>query len=64
MTADKGAAEVRRRFSAPPEQMFAAFTTAESVSQWLTPSPDIALTVLQFDSRVGGLYRFAYQRQA
>jgi uncharacterized protein YndB with AHSA1/START domain len=26
----------------------------------MTPSPDVALTVLEFDFRVGGGYRFAY----
>jgi uncharacterized protein YndB with AHSA1/START domain len=30
------------------------------VSRWLTPSPEINLTVLKFDFRVGGAYRFAY----
>ncbi len=30
------------------------------VSRWLTPSPEIKLTVLQFDFRAGGAYRFAY----
>jgi uncharacterized protein YndB with AHSA1/START domain len=53
-------AEVRRRLAAAPGRVFAAFTDASMVSRWLTPSPDIALTVLQFDFRIGGRYRFAY----
>ncbi|HEY8947126.1 MAG TPA: SRPBCC domain-containing protein, partial [Polyangiaceae bacterium] len=28
--------------------------------QWLRPSPDVKLTVLEFDFREGGRYRFAY----
>jgi uncharacterized protein YndB with AHSA1/START domain len=30
------------------------------VGRWLSPSPDITLTLLQFDFREGGVYRFAY----
>jgi uncharacterized protein YndB with AHSA1/START domain len=53
-------AEVRRRFAASPEKVFAAFAEARLVGRWLSPSSDIALTLLQFDFRVGGSYRFAY----
>ena len=54
------AAEIRRRFSATPERVFAAFAQAELVSRWLTPSPEVRLSVIEFDFRVGGTYRFAY----
>ena len=53
-------AEVRRRFTVAPERVFAAFSDARLVARWLTPSPEITLTVLKFDFRVGGTYRFAY----
>jgi uncharacterized protein YndB with AHSA1/START domain len=53
-------AEVRRRLSASPERVFAAFSSAEVVSLWLTPAPDVKLTVLELDFREGGRYRFAY----
>ncbi len=56
----KSYAEVRRRFAVAPEKVFAAFAEARLVSRWLSPSPEITLTVLQFDFRVGGTYRFAY----
>jgi uncharacterized protein YndB with AHSA1/START domain len=52
--------EIRRRFAATPEKVFAAFAKAEVVSRWLRPSPEISLTVLQFEFRAGGAYRFAY----
>jgi uncharacterized protein YndB with AHSA1/START domain len=53
-------AEVRRRFNATPERVFAAFADATLVGRWLSPSPEIRLDVLAFDFRTGGAYRFAY----
>jgi uncharacterized protein YndB with AHSA1/START domain len=53
-------AEVRRHLAAAPEKVFAAFSDARLVARWLSPSPEITLTLLQFDFRVGGAYRFAY----
>jgi uncharacterized protein YndB with AHSA1/START domain len=53
-------ADVRQFLAASPAKVFAAFAEASLVSRWLTPSPDVALTVLEFDFRVGGGYRFAY----
>ena len=53
-------AEVRRHFAASPERVFAAFARAEVVGQWLTPAPEVKLTVLELDFREGGRYRFAY----
>jgi len=60
MGRDAAFAEVRRRLTATPERVFAAFSDAALVSRWLTPSPDIRMNVLSFEFRVGGLYRFAY----
>ena len=60
MPADRTRVEVRRRFAAAPEQLFAAFAEARLVVRWLSPSPEIGLTLLQFDFREGGGYRFAY----
>jgi uncharacterized protein YndB with AHSA1/START domain len=53
--------EVRRRLAATPRLVFAAFAEARLVTRWLSPSPDITLTLLQFDFREGGAYRFAYR---
>jgi len=53
-------AEVRRHLAASPERVFAAFASGDVVAQWLTPSPDVKLTVLELEFREGGRYRFAY----
>lgn len=60
MASDSAIAEVRRRLAAPPATVFGAFADASLVSRWLTPSPEVSLTVLDFEFRVGGAYRFAY----
>jgi uncharacterized protein YndB with AHSA1/START domain len=57
---DKTHAEVRHRFAVAPEKVFAAFSEARLIGRWLSPSPEIKLTLLQFDFRAGGTYRFAY----
>jgi uncharacterized protein YndB with AHSA1/START domain len=51
---------VRRSLPAPAEKVFGAFADAALVAQWLRPSADVKLTVLAFDFRLGGSYRFAY----
>jgi len=60
MLRDEAVAEIRQHLAASPARVFAAFADQALVSRWLTPSPDVALRVVQFDFRVGGAYRFAY----
>ncbi len=52
--------EVRRHLAATPQQVFACFAEARLLTRWLTPAPEIRLTVLELDFRQGGGYRFAY----
>jgi uncharacterized protein YndB with AHSA1/START domain len=60
MTESSSLAEVRAHFAVSPAKVFAAFADAALVARWLKPAPEITLTVLEFDFRAGGKYRFAY----
>lgn len=51
------ALRVERRFQAPPERVFQAWTTAEALSRW--SSPDEEPAQVELDLRVGGRYRMA-----
>jgi uncharacterized protein YndB with AHSA1/START domain len=60
MAVPESRAQVTRRLAAAPERIFAAFASADLVARWLSPSPEIALSVLSYDFRLQGRYRFAY----
>lgn len=60
MNAGRPGVDIRRLLNASPDEVFAAFADKGLVAQWLRPSPDVRLTVLEFDFRAGGAYRFAY----
>jgi uncharacterized protein YndB with AHSA1/START domain len=60
MNSETTVAEIRRLLAAKPERVFSAFADPAIVSRWLTPSPEIKLSVLAFEFHVGGAYRFAY----
>lgn len=60
MTNGSAGVEIRRVLSAGRAKVFEAFADAALVARWLRPSPEVKLTVLAFDFRVGGAYRFAY----
>lgn len=60
MSAPSSGVEVRRLLNASADRVFAAFADRARVARWLRPSRDVALAVLDFDFRPGGVYRFAY----
>ena len=55
-TAVKPSLSLRRRFNAPPERVFAAWTDPEKMKRWMGPGQVEAVT-LEIDARVGGRYR-------
>ena len=49
-----------RRFRAPRERVFRAFTDPADLPRWFSPSEDIATDVVELDLRAGGAYRFGF----
>lgn len=60
MTAEPIPLIVRKVIAAPRARIFAAFSRAESLSRWFTPSQEIAIEVLAFEFASGGPFRFRY----
>lgn len=51
---------IERELSAPPEDVYAAFGDAESLSVWMCPS-DVTHSPAEVDFRVGGIFRIRMQ---
>lgn len=51
-----------RELSAPPEEVFDAWTDSESLSQWLHPAPDSQCTA-ELDVRIGGRFRIVIRSE-
>ena len=47
--------------AAAPFQVFQAFGSAETLTRWFSPQPEIVFAVLDFDFRPGGVYRFGFR---
>ena len=48
---------LERTIAAPPEKVFDAFTQAETLAGWFSPSDQYTSTVPECDARLGGRYR-------
>lgn len=51
---------VRRNIPAPRSLVFNAFSRADHMSRWFTPSADISVEVLEFDFVLNGAFRLSY----
>ena len=59
-TAVKPSLTIKRRFKAPPEKVFSAWTDAEKMKRWMGPGQVFAKHT-ESDPRVGGRYRIVMQ---
>jgi uncharacterized protein YndB with AHSA1/START domain len=53
----EGAIRVSRRFTAPREQVFAAWTDPDVLKRWWKGAPDFETPLAEVDPRAGGAYR-------
>jgi uncharacterized protein YndB with AHSA1/START domain len=60
MMSDELLVQVEHVLAAPPARVFRAFSDAQLLPRWLTPSPEIGMRVDALDFREGGAYRFVY----
>ncbi len=51
---------VRRQIAAPRRRVFEAFSRADLLVQWFTPTAEVGLDILAFEFREGAAFRFRY----
>ena len=59
--AAKPSLAIKRRFAAPPEKVFAAWTDPDKLKRWMGPG-DVVTLLAETDVRAGGRYRIVMQR--
>ena len=52
---------IKRRFNAPPEKVFAAWTDPEKIKRWMGPG-EVTTSRAEADARVGGRYRIVMRK--
>jgi uncharacterized protein YndB with AHSA1/START domain len=54
---------ITRAFPAPPQRVFEALTNAKQIPQWLhAPSSEMKLVTCAVTPKIGGGYRYVFQR--
>jgi uncharacterized protein YndB with AHSA1/START domain len=59
--ATKPSLTIKRRFNAPPEKVFSAWTDPEKIKRWMGPG-EITTARAESDPRVGGSYRIVMRK--
>ncbi len=50
---------ITRRFPAPPERVWRAWTNPAELARWFSPTPHVMTASAEMDARVGGSFRIA-----
>jgi|GEM_PF-314947 len=53
-----------RWLKSSPDRVFSAWTQADKISQWLSPSSEISVIDAVFEARVGGAFQIGYANPA
>jgi uncharacterized protein YndB with AHSA1/START domain len=61
--AEETTLRVRRRFPAPRDRVFRAWTDPEALRRWWLPRPGVSVPQLELDVREGGRYRIAMKNE-
>ena len=56
-TIDKARFTMTRRFAAPPQRVFDAWTTEDVIKRWFAPNDEMTVEVVDLDPTPGGRYR-------
>lgn len=60
-TQEKPILDIERRYDAPPERVWQAWTDPQALSRWFGPGDDNSVTQADVDVRPGGRYSIAFR---
>jgi len=60
-TREAGALEISRRYEAPPQRVWQAWTDPRALSRWFGPGDPSSVTQADLDVRPGGAYTIAFR---
>lgn len=60
-TQDKPVLDIERRYDAPPERVWQAWTDPQALSRWFGPGDEGSVTQADLDVRPGGRYTIAFR---
>lgn len=52
---------IRRRYPAPRERVFEAWTNAQHLQAWFRPSDEVRVVTAEVEPREGGVYKIAFR---